>query len=236
FILLAFIPGFLLLKQAPKETRIQVNASSNQGVELKTALRSVTLWALAIGSACLWFSIQAMNSQVSIFFEQEAALTPQRATLLFSLIFWCSFFGKFLFGAISDFMQKRHVMQITSCILLLGCLLLFNYSDGVVTLINSEPRLIVFAAVFGLGFGGCFTMIQLVAVEIFGQKSLGKILGIIVFIDSIGAALGTVLVGQLRTSTGDYVVPFMLVTAVSIVAIVAVSLIRPLAKSVVPAS
>ncbi len=231
FALLAFIPGFLLLKEAPEEIRLQVENQSEQGVELKVALRSVTLWALAIGSACLWFSIQAMSSQVSIFFEQEAGLSPQRATLLFSLIFWCSFFGKFLFGAVSDFMQKRNVMQIASCILLLGCLLLFNYSGGVITLSNSEPRLIMFAAVFGLGFGGCFTMIQLVAVESFGQKSLGKILGIIVFVDSTGAALGTILVGQLRTSTGDYVVPFMMVTAVAVVAIIAVSLIRPLTKS-----
>jgi MFS family permease len=230
FALLAFIPGFLFLKDAPNETQFQAQKHNKEGVELKAALQSLTLWALAIGSACLWFSIQAISSQISIFFEQEAGLSPQRSTLLFSLIFWCSFFGKFLFGAVSDFMQKRNAMQIASCILLLGCLLLFNYSEGVISLSNNESRLIGFAGVFGLGFGGCFTMIQLVAVESFGQKSLGKILGIIVFVDSTGAALGTALVGQLRTSSGDYVMPFMLVTAVAAFAIVAVSLIRPLRR------
>ena len=231
FFFFAFVPGFLLLKPAPTPDSDADTTVPADGVELRTAMRSITLWALALGSACLWFSIQSMNSQVTIFFEQEAALTPQRATLLFSLIFWCSFFGKFLFGAVSDFIAKRHVMQIASCILFLGCLLLFNYSGGELSLTTDGLRLTLFAAVFGLGFGGCFTMIQLVAVESFGQRSLGKILGFIVFIDSTGAALGTVLIGQLRTSTGDYLVPFLVVTAVAATAILAVSLIKPVTSS-----
>ncbi len=229
FFILAFLPGFLLLKPSDRELTEQQGDDTDE-VTLREALRSITLWALALGSACLWFSIQSMNSQITIFFEQEAALTPQRATLLFSLIFWCSFFGKFLFGAISDFVAKRHVMQVASCILLAGCLLLFEYSDGALALTTDSFRLTCFAAVFGVGFGGCFTMIQLVAVESFGQRSLGKILGVIVFVDSTGAALGTVLIGQLRTNTGDYVVPFLVVTAVAATAVVAVSLIRPLTR------
>jgi MFS family permease len=215
FFFFAFVPGFLLLKPAPTPDSDADTTVPADGVELRTAMRSITLWALALGSACLWFSIQSMNSQVTIFFEQEAALTPQRATLLFSLIFWCSFFG----------------MQIASCILFMGCLLLFNYSGGELSLTTDGLRLTLFAAVFGLGFGGCFTMIQLVAVESFGQRSLGKILGFIVFIDSTGAALGTVLIGQLRTSTGDYLVPFLVVTAVAATAILAVSLIKPVTSS-----
>jgi MFS family permease len=115
--------------------------------------------------------------------------------------------------------------------LFMGCLLLFNYSGGELSLTTDGLRLTLFAAVFGLGFGGCFTMIQLVAVESFGQRSLGKILGFIVFIDSTGAALGTVLIGQLRTSTGDYLVPFLVVTAVAATAILAVSLIKPVTSS-----
>jgi MFS family permease len=230
FFLLAFIPGFLLLRPARSESSTAAAAPAD-GVTLHAAVRSVTLWALALGSACLWFSIQSMNSQVTIFFEQEAALSPQRATLLFSLIFWCSFFGKFLFGAASDFIAKRHVMKIASVILLIGCLLLFNFSSGELSLTTDGLRLSLFAAVFGLGFGGCFTMIQLVAVESFGQRSLGKILGVIVFVDSLGAALGTVLIGQLRTSTGDYVIPFLIVTAVAALAVVSVTMIKPLTPS-----
>ncbi len=81
--------------------------------------------------------------------------------------------------------------------------------------------------IFGLGFGGSFTMIQLVAVETFGQQSLGKILGCITLVDALGATLGTILTGQLKTATGGYLLPFGVITAVAFFAVVNVLLIRP---------
>ena len=81
--------------------------------------------------------------------------------------------------------------------------------------------------VFGLGFGGSFTLIQLVAVESFGQLALGRILGVVTFVDTMGGALGTLLAGQIRTATGDYFLPFAIVTVVAVVAVANVLLIRP---------
>jgi MFS family permease len=85
--------------------------------------------------------------------------------------------------------------------------------------------------VFGLGFGGSFSMIQLVAVEIFGPAYLGRILGIITFVDGMGAALGTNLLSQIKTDTGSYLLPFSIVTIVSLIAIINVFLIRPIQKN-----
>ncbi len=85
--------------------------------------------------------------------------------------------------------------------------------------------------IFGLGFGGSFSMIQLVAVEIFGPAYLGRILGIITFIDGMGAALGTNLLSQIKTDTGSYLLPFMIVTVVTLIAIINVFLIKPIKKS-----
>ncbi|MGI9307930.1 MAG: MFS transporter, partial [Gammaproteobacteria bacterium] len=211
FIVFGLLPGLLLLKSSPKSLGLwpdgdpqpaqQSSGNTLGGVPFRFALRTKTLWYLALGSACLWYCIQAMNSQATVFFEQEAGLAPQSATWLFSLIFWLSFFGKFLFGALSDHMTKRRVMLITSFTLLCGCLLLFSPQPGGVGLTRNVSQLTAFAIVFGLGFGGSFTMIQLVCVETFGQRDLGKILGIIIFVDSIGGALGTVVTGQLRTNT-----------------------------------
>ena len=78
---------------------------------------------------------------------------------------------------------------------------------------------------FGLGFGGSFTLIQLVAVESFGQLALGRILGVIIFIDTMGGALGTLLAGQIRTTTGDYFLSFSVVTVVAIIAVINVLMI-----------
>jgi len=235
FILFALLPGYTVLREKPgllglypdgAATPPPEHAATN-GVDLGAALQSRAFWCLALGSAALWYSIQAMNSQVTIYFEQEGGLTPARATLLYSVIFWCSFAGKFLFGALSDRIAKRRVMLVTSLILLAGCLLLFERGPDGPQLTADIPRLVSFAVVFGLGFGGSFTMIQLVAVETFGQRSLGKILGCITLVDALGATLGTILTGQLKTATGSYLLPFGVITAVAFFAVVNVLLIRP---------
>ena len=240
FWLFAVIPAYTFIKEKPSNLGLfpdglpKILEPSDNGiasVTLLTALKSRALWCLGIGSACLWFSIQGLNSQITIFFEQEAAFSPQQAVFLFSTLFWFSFIGKFAFGAISDTVPKRTVLLITSIILFLGTLLLFDFDSNQISLTKNPTKLGLFTVVFGLGFGGSFSMIQLVAVEIFGPAYLGRILGIITFIDGMGAALGTNLLSQIKTDTGSYLLPFSIVTIVSLIAIINVFLIRPIQKS-----
>ena len=231
--------GWTVVKASPDEVNQypdgfshppqQGGADLTKGLTLAEAVRSRTLWCLAVGSACLWFSIVALNSQATIFFEQEVGLTPQWATRLYSLLFACSVAGKFLFGYLSDSIAKHRVMLMTTLILLAGCLLLFRPGSGdqIIELTHSVPQLVLFTLVWGLGFGGSFTMIQLTAVESFGPRSLGKLLGIIVFVDSIAASLGTLVISQMRTSTGSYLVPFLMLAGIAVVAVINVLLIQP---------
>ncbi|MBL8200791.1 MAG: MFS transporter [Chromatiales bacterium] len=229
FWLLAVLPAFLVLRDTPAPEGAGTGpAPPVDGVTFAVALRSRTLWCLAIGSACLWFAIQAMTSQITIYFEQEAGLAPQRATALYSTILACSVAGKFLFGAVSDRFRKQRVMVVTSLTLLAGCLLLFTAGDGGLALAGNPAQLAAFAVIFGLGFGGSFTLIQLVAVESFGQLALGRILGVVTFVDTMGGAAGTLLAGQIRTATGDYFVTFTVVVIVAVIALANVLLIRPL--------
>jgi MFS family permease len=237
FILFAVLPGLLLLKAAPTDvnqvpdgladTSETIAEPELSGVSFRVALRSRSLWFLGLGSACLWYSFQSVNSQAMIFFEQEAGLTPQRATLLFSIIYWVSFSGKFLFGVLSDRIAKRRVLLLAGIIMLIGTSILFSLASDGLTLARNIPQLTAFAIVFGLGFGGCFTLIQLVTVETFGQAALGKILGIVILIEGMGGFLGTVATGQIRDATGDYLMPFLIVVAVEIIGLLAVLMIRP---------
>ena len=231
--------GWTVVKESPSEVNqhpdgfsqpsLEESSGVKKGLTLSQALRTRTLWCLAIGSGCLWFSIQALNSQATIFFEQEVGLTPQRATFLYSLLFGCSVAGKFLFGYLSDYIAKRRVMLMTTLILLAGCLLLFRPGSGgqLIEFTRSVPQLVLFTLVWGLGFGGSFTLIQLTVVESFGPRSLGKILGIIVFVDSMAATLGTLLISQMKTSTGSYLVPFLTLAGIAVVAVINVLLIQP---------
>ncbi len=243
FCLFALLPGFLVLRERPADVGqapdgdgehpadSDATATAVDGVPFAAALRSRTLWVLAIGSACLWFTFQAINSQATIFLELEAGLAPRAATQLYTMILGFSIAGKFLFGALSDRIAKRTVIRITSAVLLTGCLCLFTLDGPTVALATDTRQLMLFAIVFGLGYGGSFTMIQLVCVESFGQRSLGKVLGFIMCIDSIGGMLGTILTGQLKTVTGSYLLPFTIVAVVAAIALCNVLLIRPVTRA-----
>ncbi|MFQ5633965.1 MAG: MFS transporter [Gammaproteobacteria bacterium] len=244
FWLLAIVPGFFVLRARPADVgqfpdgdavpARATGTNANHGPEEQTdgvsfgaALRSRTIYVLAIGSACLWFTFQAINSQIQIYLELEAGLPAPDATRLYTTIFGCSVAGKFLFGAISDRFAKRHVMRAASLVLLLGCLSIFDWSGGAPGLTADTARLTLFTVLFGLGYGGSFTMIQLVCVESFGRRALGKLLGIIICIDSAGGMFGTVWTGQMKTATGSYLIPFTVVAIVAFVALINVLLIRP---------
>ena len=243
FWLFAVLPGFLVLRESPRlvgqfpdgaavaPAGTSDGEALREGVPFADALRSRTLWCLAIGSASIWFSIQAITSQFTIYLEKDAGFQPLQATQLYSLLLACSVAGKFLFGAISDRFTKRSMMLVASIMLLAGCLQLFKLDGEVPGLTQDHLQLTVFAIVFGLGFGGSFTLIQLVAVEYFGQLALGRILGVIIFIDTMGAALGTLLAGQIRTSSGDYFLSFSVVTVVAMIAVLNVLMIPAVARS-----
>ena len=243
FWLFAVLPGFLVLRESPRSVGQFPDGAEaapsgttdgetlREGVPFADALRSRTLWCLAVGSASIWFSIQAITSQFTIYLEKDAGFQPVNATQLYSLLLASSVAGKFLFGAISDRFTKRSMMLVASIVLLAGCLQLFSMEDGVPVLTQDHLRLAAFAIVFGLGFGGSFTLIQLVTVESFGQLALGRILGVIIFIDTMGGALGTLLAGQIRTTSGDYFLSFSVVTVVAMIAVLNVLMIPAVARS-----
>jgi sugar phosphate permease len=240
FVILAVVPAFFLLRESPQSMGLAPDGAaqhepdatigttaSRTGMSLRQALATRTFWCLALGSACLWFAIQAVTSQISIFLERQAGFAPAEATRIFALIFALSFVGKFLYGAVSDWLPKRRVMLAASLTLLTGCLLLFDWSAGSAGLSTDPQRLRLFAMVFGLGFGGSFSLIQLTTAETFGERDLGKILGFVTLVDGLAAGAGPAVAGQLATSTAGYLTPFAVVAAVAAFAVFNTLLIGP---------
>ena len=246
FWIFAVIPVYKVIRPSPESMGLhpdgnqetQVDGSeilTGQPIEekdrtrFKDALFSRALFCLGIGSACLWFAIQGLNSQIRIFFELDVGFTAQQSVLLFSIIYWFSFIGKFSFGALSDRLPKRTVLFISSCVLFIGSLLLFEVSGNELILTKNTMQLSLFTIFFGLGFGGSFSMIQLVAVETFGKQYLGRVLGIISMVDGLAAAGATqLLAGMADDASGSYLQAFALVAIVTLLGIINVFFIKPI--------
>jgi nitrate/nitrite transporter NarK len=107
--------------------------------------------------------------------------------------------------------------------MLLGCLLLY-WS------LQDSRWIIPCAIVFGLGYSGTFTMIQLYIIDLFGGAAYGTILGLLSFIDTLSASIGVAVLGGMRKANGNYEKAFMIMIVLTIFSLLATYLINQRAK------
>ena len=85
--------------------------------------------------------------------------------------------------------------------------------------------LYLFAIIFGIGVGGDYMIIPLMAAEIFGVRILGRLMGVILTADGIAEATAPMLVGYLYDVTKSYKIGFVFLIAIAVLGAVAVTLL-----------
>jgi MFS family permease len=133
------------------------------------------------------------------------------AGLSYTVLFYLGLIGKITSGFLADRLGRKRVFTSTIAVMAGGAALL--------TLPSSE---VLWAGLlmFGLGWGGLYTLLQLLAADYFGPLHLGKILGAITVLDTLGGGLGPPLIGAIRDSTGSYSQAFTLVTGLVLLALI----------------
>jgi MFS family permease len=196
----------------------QTSQAALTGMTLGEALRTPMFYIFSLCAALLFYSILATVQQLNLYLQSPAiGMTLGAAAGIQSTMAVASIGGKFFFGWLSDRVSKTWVNAMC-CVLLCGAAaLLLQLSPGLA---------LAFAIPFGLGYGGAFVLVQLLVAECFGLKHLGRILGVITVVETIGGALGNYLTGKLAKA-GDYSLAFNWVFMATVVALVcALVLIR----------
>ncbi len=199
-----------------QKTGAQKTSVSDQGMDYGAALRTPTFWALAFAAMTTFYAI--LGAQAHLFLHlTDQGFDPGTAAKGVSLLFLLALVGKVTFGFLADQLDRKRVF--------LGNLLVMLV--GVVLLATMVPSLIWPAiALFGLGWGGLYTLLQLLTVESFGLKAFGKILGTITVLDALGGGLGIWLTGLLFDRTGSYQVPFAVLAVLVFFALLAATQVR----------
>jgi MFS family permease len=194
------------------------SAAPTGAVTLGAALRSPTFYLLLLITGAMWFCIVGVIQHQTLYFADLPFAVSAKDVL--SLFFISSILGKLTFGYLSDRFDKKRIMLLGAINLSLGATLLYLVSVG-------PPALLwLYAFVFGLGFSGAFTMIQLLVAEYYAGPSYGKILGLVTMIDTLAGVLGILALGQIRTRTGAYEPAFLALIAICVAATVCVLLLR----------
>lgn len=191
-------------------------ATELTGMEYGAALRTGTFWALAFAAMMTFYSI--LGAQAHLFLHLRGlGFSPATASTGLSTLYLLALVGKFAFGLLADQWNQKRVFLANIGVMLAGAVLLATLKAGLFW-----PAVIL----FGLGWGGLYTLLQLLTVDSFGLKASGKILGTITVLDAIGGGLGIWLTGLLYDKTGSYQLPFGILVVLLTLALAAATQVR----------
>lgn len=188
---------------------------SETGYTFAEALKTPTFWILSLCAAAVFYPIFTVYQQFILYIQSpQIGVDAVVAGYAQSTIGLTAIGGKFLFGWLSDYLPTTRVMMVCCFLMFLSTLFLLGFL--------SAGTIFVFLIPFGLGYGGTFVLIQLLTVESFGLRDIGKILGTLTVIETSGGFVGSVVTGRLASANnGDYTSAFYGVTIASGLALLA---------------
>lgn len=192
-------------------------------IPFSSILKRRSFYYLAIGSMCSIGAVSGLSQNLKLFFSIDLKYSQGEAANIISLVLGASIIGRLMMGWLADRYPKKNIM-ILIYILISGSILLLYFA--------STPGVIyLFAFIFGIGLGGDYMIIPLMAAELFGVKVMGRVMGLILSVDGLGEAFGPILAGWLRDRSGSYTIGFTALILLSVVGTVAV-LMLPKGKQV----
>lgn len=206
-------PMAWMVKEKPK-TLLKEAAEETPAIPLARILKGWPFYLLLIGSMCSIGAVSGTIQNLKLFFSLDLKYTQSQSADILSLVLFSSIIGRLLMGWLADKYPKKYVM-ILIYFLVAASIPLLHFA--------SVPGIIyLFAFIFGMGLGGDYMIIPLMAAELFGVRIMGRIMGLVLTADGLSEAFSPMLVGWLRDYTGSYANGFAALIILAIVGIIAV--------------
>jgi nitrate/nitrite transporter NarK len=195
----------------------QIQDLKQHGLYFREAWRTRTFWVIAVSGFLTYYSIFSVVQHLVLHAVKTFHFALKDAG---SLMFWFSLVAmafKLTSGAVADIVDRHKVFTGCFAIMLLG----------VIGLASMREDLLYAATVtVAVGWGGLFTLYNMLAVSNFGLREIGRINGAISFTEAIGAGLGSWITGKLFDQTGSYQVPFIVLAVMVFVAVIMSRFVR----------
>ena len=211
-ILIAFPLAFFI--KDPKVAKSEKSVV-NTGITIKEILRNPNFYLLAFGSMCSIGAVGGISQHLKLYLR-DLSYTQSQAAQVMSFVMFSSLAGRVLMGFLADLINRKYVMILIYMIVATTIPLLL--------LPDFIGRIYIFAVIFGIGLGGDYMIIPLMAADLFGIKALGRTMGIILVADGIAESLFPMLVGYLYdVPSKSYAVGFTVLICLATVGAVIVS-------------
>jgi MFS family permease len=208
-------PGDALDKPA-----VATIAGPKSGPTLRATLQTPTFYLIAIATGGMWFCIVALLQHQSIHLVKDVGIDRTLLPKMFSLFYVCSLIGKFGFGWLSDHLNKE-ISMILSILAFIGGLFMVRGMQA-----DDNTMLFAYAVIAGIGFSGAFTTIQMLIAQHYAGASYGKILALLVMIDSLAGGFGARIIAKMRDGSDSYIPAIDFMIAICIAAMLSVFVIK----------
>ena len=218
-VLIAF-PLAYLVRERPVDAQADLGArgaAPRDRASLRPILTSPAFYLLALGSMCSIAAVGGTNQHLKLFLSLDRQYSQRDAAAIISLVLTVSIAGRMLMGWLADRAPRKYVMLLIY--------LLVAASIPLLLVSGSRPAMYMFAVVFGLGLGGEYMIIPLMAGELFGVQVLGRVMGIVLTADGVAEATAPFLVSVLRDRNGTYDVAFFALVGAAVVGAAAIAVL-----------
>jgi MFS family permease len=205
------------------EGQKQEPVSETHSFFLREAVRARQFWLTSGMFFCLGFCVYTIIVHI-VFHAIGLGISSTSAADILATAGGLSIVGRIVLGSAGDRFGNRRVFVI-------GFILI---AATLFWLVPAKEAwgLYLFAAAFGLAFGGCITSQSPLVAGLFGLSSHGLILGVINLLGfTLGAAVGPLIAGHIFDITGSYQLAFIVTAATGVVGLILTVLLKPIERS-----
>jgi len=215
-IIVVALPLALVVKEAPAPVTTTTPTILDDP-PIGPVFRTPAFYLLLVGSMCSIAAVGGTNQHLKLFLSLDHAYSQAGAAHIVSLVLASSLVGRLGAGWLADRFAKKYVMLLIYLLVVSAIPLLL--------LTGTHGTIYLFAVVFGLGLGGEYMVIPLMAGELFGVRVLGRTMGVVLTGDGIAEAVAPWVVGRMHDASGSYTNGFLALIGCALTGAIAVALL-----------
>ena len=204
--ILISIPMVFFIRE-PKKMEVKTEKKVEPAVSIKSLLTNRNFYLLGIGSMCAIGVVGGVGQHLKLYLR-DISFAQDKAAYIMSLVLMMSLIGRLLMGWLADMVSRKYVMMLIY--------LMVASAIPLLLLPDFPGRIYIFAVVYGIGLGGDYMIIPLMAGELFGVRILGRTMGIILVADGVAESLFPMLVGFMHDIFGNYMIGFITLICVAL--------------------
>ena len=219
---------YLLVRERPSDLSVQplggeaapgTDPAGSHDIDMSEVwaqVRTFNFVLLGVIAALIFYAANAFIQHTFLYLRDQG-FEPGAAATGFTVIFISGLVGKIASGFLVEKWGVKPIWIGFQAFILAGALvMIFQGAEGAW----------IGLSCIGFGWGGAYALTQLTISNTFPPRALGRLMGLFVIIEAVGAGSGSWLTGVLFDSQGSYDLAFLLTVGLMVVTIIGTRFLR----------